>query len=64
MWIIEDLFGDDLDAEDALDKAHSILNELRKWPLVDDGKDYLGQKCVKCMTFNMVFHRILQEKVR
>ena len=30
MWIIEDLFGDDLDAEDALDKAHSILNELRK----------------------------------
>ena len=47
MWVVEDLFGDDLDAKDALDKARSILNELRKRSLVDDCKDFLGQKCVK-----------------
>ena len=47
MWVIEGLFGDDLNAEDALDKARSILNQLRKRSLVDDCKDYLGQECVK-----------------
>ena len=47
MWVIENLFGDDLDAEDALDKARAILNELRRRSLVDDCINYEGDKCVK-----------------
>ena len=47
MWVTEDLFGDDLDVEDALDKARSILNELRKRSLVDDCKNNRGEECVR-----------------
>jgi hypothetical protein len=47
MWVTEDLFGEDLDAEEFLNKARSILNELRKRSLIDDCKNKRYGKCVR-----------------